>query len=157
MRRSWLIALSMTAVTVLVADPLRAQGTRLPNEPTDLVLMHHDSATRLTLTPDAVVFEYTARGVERERQHMDSVTATYADRAMATLVRNSVVESFRVLSGRYVIRDIASAQAIGATLVLTFKTASRANADEHSFDFDADDSGAARAFAERVNRLVSQH
>ena len=154
MSRSALIALSLAAAVVCPRAIVGAQDVRSLGDSAGLVLMHHDSTSQLTLTNDAVVFGYTTRGVQRERQRMDSITANYADQAMAGLVLSSVVSAFRNLSVSYTIRDIVSARATGETVVLTFRSERKANASETSFDFDSSDQNAARAFADRINTLV---
>ncbi len=154
MNRSALIALSLAAAVVRPGSLVAGQTVRSPAD-SGLVLVHRDSTSQLTLANTAVVFEYTARGVERERQRVDSTTANYADQALAGVVRNSVVGAFRNLSARYAISDLSSARASGTTVVLTFRNERKANASENSFDFDGSDESAARVFADRVNALIA--
>ena len=145
------LALFTAIIVVSPIHPVRTQASQKPDTSVAATLMHVDSTSRLELTSRDVVFTYTARGIERERLHMDSVSASYADRSMARLVSSSVVGAFRGLRVRYPIRQIAEVNVMGATLIIRFRVQP---GNEDTFDFDADDGRAAEAFAGRLRELI---
>jgi len=152
-----IMALAVVTAVLLPNSTLSAQAIRPFADSTIAELTHDDSTSRLTLTTHHVVFDYTARGVDRARSRADSTTDSNADRGMARLVRESVIGAFQDMRFEFDISAIANAEAVGRTVLVHFK-ATRSDSNnprDTTFDFDSTDARAAQSFATRLNELVA--
>lgn len=138
----------------VVAIAASAHAQAAPFDSTIALLMHHDSTSQLTLTARSVIYEYTQKGVAEETRRADSATARYSDPWIAGIVRESIVGAFQGLRAPIPLVDIASAEVDGATIRITSAARPRGNADESTFEFDADDAGAAQVFVKKLNVLL---
>lgn len=140
MRRSLLLTIS---ASICLASTLSAQTSE-----SSLTLFHPDSTMTLTLNAHSLVMKFTDRGVEAQRERVDSASTTYANTWIGTIVRQSVVGAFRGLHMEFPLNKIDSVETRGATVVVYFPPTT--SPSDNTISFDAISADDAREFAARV-------
>jgi hypothetical protein len=153
-----LLGCAVLSASLSAPQAASAQAAAAASRPNVVRLLHRDSLSALTLTNSGVIFQYTAAGIAHLRHRIDSTTATYPDASMATLVRKSAVGAFQGMHMEFPIRDMGRAEAMGATVRISFKESSHASDDpmNHRFEFDAIDASAARSFVLQLTDLLQR-
>lgn len=76
--RKPIIGLAALLLSVSTHGVLAGQAPRFRGDSTIAELMHVDSTSRLVLSVSGMMFEYTARGIDRARRRADSSVANTA-------------------------------------------------------------------------------